>query len=197
MKNYYLYIVLTRTQTVISNLIHIVKNDEYTHASISFDKELDHMYSFGRKTWNNPFIGRFKKENVNEGLYQYCHTIPAAIIEIEVTKQQYESAKALIACFISNSELYKYNYKGLLYSLLNKPLCREYRFLCSEFVYHILKESSIADLDISRNLVRPQNLLKIEGKVIYKGNLKKFKLADNLLRTKHNNTRRFHEIYEL
>ncbi|MDF2843217.1 MAG: hypothetical protein K0R00_1643 [Herbinix sp.] len=197
MKNYYLYIVLTRTQTVVSNLIHIIKNDEYTHASISFDKELDHMYSFGRKTWNNPFVGRFKKENVNEGLYQYCHTIPAAIIEIEVTKQQYDSAKALIDCFISNSDLYKYNYKGLLYSLLNKPLCREYRFLCSEFVYHILKESSIADLDISRNLVRPQNLLEIEGKVIYKGNLKEFKLADNLLRTKQNNNRRFHEIYEL
>lgn len=184
MKKYYLYIVLTRTQTVISRLIHILKNDEFTHAAISLDKELEHMYSFGRRKLNNPFIGRFKKENLNEGLYQCCNTLPAAIIEIEVSKEQYESAKALIDYFISNSDLYKYNYIGLLYNLLNKPGYNEHRFLCSEFVYHILKESSIADLEISRNLVRPQSLLKIKGKIIYKGNLKEFKLADDILRIK-------------
>ena len=38
-----LYIVLTRTNTVISKLIHVIKNDEYTHAAIAFDRELDHM----------------------------------------------------------------------------------------------------------------------------------------------------------
>ena len=196
MKKYCLYIVLTRTQTVVSNLIHIIKQDEFTHASISFDKELDLMYSFGRKTWNNPFVGRFKKENVNEGLYQYCNTIPAAIIEIEVSKQQYDSAKALLDCFISNSDLYKYNYLGLFYNILNKPLYRENRFLCSEFVYHILKESNIADFNISRNLVRPQSLLKLEGRMIYRGNLKKFKLTEDILKSRQSTTRRMQEIYE-
>ncbi|MFT4143611.1 MAG: hypothetical protein QM644_04070 [Mobilitalea sp.] len=196
MKKYYLYIVLTRTQTVVSKLIHLVKNDEFTHASIALDKELDQMYSFGRKNFNNPFIGRFKKENVNEGLYQYCNIIPAGIIEIEVSKQQYECAKDLIDNFITNSDLYKYNYKGLLYNLLNKPVYRENRFLCSEFVYYILKESSIADFKISRNLVRPQSLLKIKGKMIFKGNLKEFKLTDDMSRIKQSKPRKFHEIYE-
>lgn len=75
----------------------------------------------------------------------------------------------------------KNNYKGLLYSLVNKPVCNEDRFLCSEFVYHILKESGIANLGISRNLVRPQSLLNIEGKMIYKGNLKEIRLPKNSL----------------
>ena len=61
MEKRHLYIVLTRTNTVMSNLIQILKNDEYTHAAISLDKELNHMYSFGRRNTYNPFVGRFKK----------------------------------------------------------------------------------------------------------------------------------------
>ena len=66
MGNQYLYIVLTRTNTVTSRLIHIIKHDKYTHAAISLDKNLKSMYSFARKHTFNPFIGGFKKENINE-----------------------------------------------------------------------------------------------------------------------------------
>jgi hypothetical protein len=196
MGKYYLYIVLTRTNTVMSNLIRIFKNDEYTHAAISLDKELNHMYSFGRRNTYNPFIGRFRKEDINEGVYMFCNTLPGAIIEVEVSKQQYEKAKALLEHFISNSHLYKYNYKGLVHSLLNKPVCSDYSFLCSEFVYHILKESSIANLKISRNLVRPQSLLNIEGRMIFKGNLKEIKIPENNSYAKTIKTRRLSAIYE-
>jgi len=160
----------------MSRLIQLFKHDEYTHASISLDKELNHMYSFGRRTTYNPFIGRFKKEDINEGIYKFWDTLPGAIIEVEVSKEQYENAKEILEKFISDSNLYKYNYKGLIHCLLNKEVISENRFLCSEFVYHILKESGAADLKISRNLVRPVSLLNIDGNMIYKGNLKKIKL---------------------
>lgn len=182
MKQCHLYIILTRTNTVMSKLIAIFKNDKYTHAAISLDKELNHMYSFGRRNTYNPFIGRFRKENINEGVYKFCNILPGAIIEIEVSKQQYKKAKLLLEHFISNGDLYKYNYKGIVHSLLNKEACSDNRFLCSEFVYYILKESGIADLKISRNLVRPQSLLDdIKGKIIYEGNLKEIKLPGNQL----------------
>lgn len=195
MEKCYLYIVLTRTNTVMSKLIRTFKNDEYTHAAISLDKELDPMYSFGRRNTYNPFIGRFRKEDINEGVYKFCEVLPGAIIEVEVLKEQYEKAKALLGHFISNSGSYKYNYKGLLHSLFNKPVCSDGRFLCSEFVYHILKESGIADLKVSRNLVRPQSLLKIEGKLIYKGNLKEIKSPKDNWNTKEARTRRLSAIY--
>ncbi len=176
MEKYCLYIVLTRTNTMISRLIQLFKHDEYTHASISLDKELNHMYSFGRRTTYNPFIGRFKKEDINEGIYKFWDTLPGTIIEVEVSKEQYENAKEILDEFISNSDLYKYNYKGLIHCILNKEVISENRFLCSEFVYHILKESGAADLKISRNLVRPESLLNIEGNLIYKGDLKEIRL---------------------
>ncbi len=178
MERFYLYIVLTRTNTVMSKLIQIFKNDEYTHAAISLDKGLNQMYSFGRRKTYNPFIGRFKKEDINEGIYKFCDTLPGAIIEIEVSRRQYEKAKVLLEHFISNSDLYKYNYKGVMHSLLNRAVCSDDKFLCSEFVYYILEESGIAELKIARNLVRPQSLLDIKGKMIYKGNLKKIELPN-------------------
>lgn len=179
MEKCYLYIVLTRTNTVISRLIQFSKHDEYTHASISLDRELKHMYSFGRRTTYNPLIGRFRRENLNEGVYRLCRRLPGVIIELEVSKEQYEKVRTVLGEFISNSARYKYNYKGLLYSLLNKPMCCENRFLCSEFVYYVLKESGIVDLKVSRNLVRPQTLLNLKGRIIYVGDLKKMDLSDD------------------
>ena len=176
MDSNYLYIVLTRNNTIISKIIHLIKHDEYTHASISFDRDLNQMYSFGRRYTYNPFIGCFKKEDINKGLYKLSDNIPGIIIEVKVSKQQYERAKILLNQFILNKDFYKYNYMGLFHSLSNKAASTDDRFLCSEFVYHILKESGIVDLHIPRNLVRPQSLLGIKGDTVFKGNLKEIEL---------------------
>ncbi len=172
MKKYYLYVVLTRTNTAISKLIQLVRKDTYTHAVLALDKNLETMYSFGRKRTYNPFLGRFRRERLNEGVYKYHRVLPGLIIELEVTKKQYESVLELLNEFIKNSNSYKYNYKGLINSILKREVCYRNRFLCSEFVYYLLYESGIADFNISRNLVSPQSLLKLDGKVIFEGNLK-------------------------
>lgn len=178
MKKYYLYIVLTRPNTGISKIIRVIKRDKYTHAAISLNKELDQMYSFGRRKTNNPFIGRFKKEALNEGIYELCNTLPGVVIEVEVSKKQYQKAKKLVDHFINNSSLYKYNYKGLAYSLMNRPTHTDNRFLCSEFVYYILRESGVVDFKVARNLVRPQSLLDIDGRILYNGDLKVINLME-------------------
>lgn len=174
MEKRYIYVALTRTNTIMSKLIELIKKDEYTHAAISLDKNLSSMYSFGRKYTYNPFIGRFKKEELDKGIYNFQEVLPGAIIEIEITKEQYEKAQNILNHFILNSELYKYNYKGLINNLLKREEYRDDRFLCSEFVYYILQESGIVDLNLSRNLVTPQDLSKINGRIIYKGDLKLF-----------------------
>ena len=163
MEKRYLYIVLTRPNT---------------HASISLNKGLDEMYSFARKYTYNAFIGIFKCENINKGLYKVHKVLPGLIMEVEVSKEQYEKVQEILESFIANSHRYKYNYKGLLYSAFNKEACNDYRFMCSEFVYHLLKESQIADFKIARNLVRPQSLLNIRNRVIFKGNLKELESLD-------------------
>lgn len=170
MKN--IYVVLTRTNTVLSKIIGTITNSEYTHASISLDNNFDKMYSFGRKNVYNPFIGTFVIENFNEGVFGIHECLHGKIIELEITNKQYDSIKKLINNFIINKNYYKYNYLGLIDSLIERESYSEKSFLCSEFVYYILYSNDIINFNIPRNLVKPEDFKNLNGKIIFEGDLK-------------------------
>lgn len=173
-----LYIVLTRSKTTVSRLIHLIKRDQYTHASLALDRELLGMYSFGRKYARNPFVARFKQEPMDRGLYKLYDYLPGLIMEIEVSEEQYLRAKSVVEHFITHSAKYRYNYLGLVNSLISRESYSDHRFLCSEFVYYVLSESGIMDLNKARNLVRPQDFLdryqEFNARIIFEGNIKEF-----------------------
>ena len=50
-----IYIILTYTGTLLSKIIKFYTKNEFSHVSISLDKELKYMYSFGRLNAYNPF----------------------------------------------------------------------------------------------------------------------------------------------
>jgi len=192
----HIYIVLTRTNTIVSRLIRLFKNDEYTHASIALDRDLRNMYSFGRKYLYYPFVGVFKVENKDEGVYRLQKKVPCVVLEVEVTQQQYEKAQSIISHFVASGYLYKYNYKGLLYNLLNIEAYSENRFLCSEFVYYVLNQSGVVNFNIPRNLVRPESLLNIKSSIMYKGDLKTFGQESKWFKEGTAHIRRLNPIYE-
>lgn len=177
-----IYVVLTRTNTLLSNIISLIKRDEYTHASLSLDKSFETMYSFGRKYTYNPFIGTFVTENFNEGVYGFHEYLHGKVIEIRVTDNQHKKITGLLNEFESNRNEYRYNYAGLFRSLFNAETHSEKNFLCSEFVYYVLNSADIADFGIHRSLVRPQDFLNLNGKVIYSGNLKNINTSLNHLK---------------
>ncbi len=116
-----LYVVLTRTTSWLSNAIHFVTKDEYTHSALGFDSGLRDLYSFCRRYTRNPFWGCFKKEYLDEGLYALCPTLPGQVMELEVTAGQYAQAQAIVASFWAERESYGYNYMGLFRHLWKKP----------------------------------------------------------------------------
>ena len=44
-----LYIFLTRSGTLVSNLVYALTGAEYTHISLAFDEDLNTLYSSTRK----------------------------------------------------------------------------------------------------------------------------------------------------
>ena len=68
MKN--VYILLTDTGSVLTTMIKHVTTNPYNHVSISFDEDLETLYSFGRKHPNNPFLGGFVKESIYSGTFK-------------------------------------------------------------------------------------------------------------------------------
>ncbi len=177
-----IYIVLTKTNTLLSSIISFLKRDEYTHASLSLNKSFETMFSFGRKYTYNPFIGTFVTENFNDGVYRFHKYLHGKVIELRITDCQYEKITALLNEFELNRNSYKYNYAGLFRNLFNSETHSEKNFLCSEFVYYVLSSAGIVDFGIHRSLVRPQNLLKLNGKIIYSGNLKNINTSLNHLK---------------
>lgn len=174
-KNKHIYIVFTRTNTVLSNLIGLFSGGKYTHASLSFEQNLDKMYSFSRKKPHNPFVGRFMQERLCEGVYARQTKLPGLVMELEISKTEYRQLAELINLFLSNSQDYKYNYLGLLGCLFGVETHFENRFVCSSFVYHALSKCHICDLGIPVSLIRPEHLLKIKGRTIYEGDLLRYR----------------------
>ena len=62
-----IYIMVSYSGTLLSNLIKMYTRKEYTHVSISLDIKLQEMYSFGRIHPYNAFIGGFVREGKNFG----------------------------------------------------------------------------------------------------------------------------------
>ncbi|MDR1495579.1 MAG: hypothetical protein LBS67_01480 [Clostridiales Family XIII bacterium] len=273
------FVVLTRSSTTLSRLIHNVTRDEYTHAALALDENFEYMFSFGRRRASNPFIGCFKRESFNDEMYGGCAELPGVILEIPVTNEQYGAICGMIESFLLNGHTYRYNAFGLVGNLIRLPreifakaMVRAHRFsrrfsyditelfaeerrqiggegarhrsnrrfpeetsigdmsldspmdlahiagekrrdtggitrlfaeerrqiggegarhrsnrrfphdntrfFCSEFVYYVLNESEVCDLGMERGEVRPQTLLKIDGRVTFSGDLTRFRERD-------------------
>ena len=167
-----IYILLTDTGTLFTNLIKLYTKKPYNHASISFNSELSEVYSFGRKTARNPFIGGFVKEDVDKGLFKEANCAVYALTVNEVQLQK-------MICYIKEIEAqkgeYRYNLLGLLGFLVNKPIKRKKAFFCSQFVATVLKECTIIDFGKSPSLVAPNDLQKVSKlEFVYEGKLKDY-----------------------
>ena len=64
-----IYIILTHTGTILSRIIRHWTKDEFSHISISLDKDLEEMYSFGRLNPYNAFVGGFVREGLDKGTF--------------------------------------------------------------------------------------------------------------------------------
>ena len=168
-----IYFVLTDTGTILSRIVKHFMKDEYGHISISLDKELQRMYSFGRLNPYNPFWGGFVHEYINKGTFKRFHNTKARVIVLNITEEQYKKLEEVISYIKNNRNDFKFNVWGLFAIYFNKKIRKENYFYCAEFVKYVTENSNI-DLNLPE-LIRPENFKEINGgKVIYKGLLKEY-----------------------
>lgn len=135
MKDKKIYLLLTDTGTILTRLIKAYTKTPYNHVSIGFDPDLLEVYSFGRKTVHNPFIGGFIKEDIHSVLFQQAD---CALYSLSVTDHQIEKMHRYIQVMEAQQASYRYNFIGLFGVMLKKPIKREKAFFCSEFVATVL-----------------------------------------------------------
>lgn len=182
-----IYILLTRSSTCISKIINLTTSDKYTHASISFDKSLEPMYSFARKFVNLPLPAGLRIEPLHTGFFKKHSHIPCALYELRVTDEVYDAAKKEVEMMMEEASKYYFSVIGLILCRLNIPYRRKYRYFCSEFVSEILSRSRALPLPKAPSLMRPNDYTEIpdlscryEGKLHNLINLSKKEKAHNL-----------------
>lgn len=131
-----IYIVLTKTGTLLSKAIGMYTGKEMNHASIAFDERLFEMYSFGRRQLNNPLSGGFLQEDAEKGLFESADCV---IYRCTISHYQYLEMMKIVRYMYWNRDRYKYNFIGLFGVVMQKEVRRERAYFCSQFVATLLK----------------------------------------------------------
>ncbi|MBP3039877.1 hypothetical protein J9303_10300 [Bacillaceae bacterium Marseille-Q3522] len=177
------FILFTDTGTWLTKIIKLYTKHPFNHVSLAFDEYLHEVYSFGRKSQRNPFIGGFVKEDVRTGIFRESS---CAIYSCYLTDGQFEKMQKIIANFDMHKQEYKYNLLGLFAFIINKNIERDKAFFCSEFVATILNECGVLALEKPASLVTPQDIMK-NGKLrkIFQGKLSLYAIPYDIgLKTK-------------
>lgn len=175
MQNRKIYIVLSQTGTWFSRIIKLFTKDPYNHASISLDKELSKMYSFGRKKVNNPLRGGFVHEYTDKGVFAKFQDTKAMVVCIDVSEEQFRKISEKLYDMEKDPQKYKYNFRGLIFGYMHLPSERQNRFYCSEFVKYMLEYGNIDGVEELPRFIKPMKLLKIEHTPVFTGNLQTYK----------------------
>lgn len=170
-----IYIMLSFTGTILSRIVKVCTLREYSHVSVALDLEFNSLYSFGRINPRNPLSGGFVKEEIESGTYALFKNTICQVYSLQVTPEQHKDLKSFIDGFLANKEDYKFNILGLVGPMVNRPINREYKYFCSQFVGKGLLEAGIYDFKKDIGLIKPIEFATIPGlKLIYEGKLRDY-----------------------
>lgn len=137
-RNKKVYILIYRLNHFLDKAIELVTKDYYNHTAISLDPHFERCFTFSLD--NNSLV--------NE--HPTARPIGSEFIihELAVTEHQFEAIKDKI--LEMSSKKYKYNFKELAGIVLNIEKLKKKEdtaFYCTQFVYHLLKESGVTLVD--------------------------------------------------
>ena len=170
-----IYIVLTHTGTLLSNLIKLYTKNDYSHVSLAFDEDLNEMYSFGRIYTYNAFIGGFVREYLDSGTFKRFKNTTTSVYELEVSDIQYKEIKNKVVMMYEKRREYKFNFIGVFFVMFHKKIKRKNALYCAEFVKYALASGDV-DMKYLPDVIKPEDFKKVKDvKLIYKGKLKDYR----------------------
>ncbi|TWI54520.1 hypothetical protein [Halalkalibacter nanhaiisediminis] len=168
----YVYILLTDTGTLFTKSIKTYTRAPYNHVSLAFDKELNELYSFGRKNPRNPLNGGFVKEDILHGTYRRYPETTCAIYALEISNRERQKLERVIEVFKKNQRRFMYNLIGLVGVSLNEPVELTSSYFCSQFVSEVVHRAGIRLWDKLPALVTPDDFRKNDKlTIVYEGKL--------------------------
>ena len=142
-------ICLSRDRSLFSWFTYYTDGGGFTHASIAFDEDSDHYYSFNFKGFKREYRTSLKKRPREMKRYQ-----------VAVTEEQYQELKKIITAIEDDKARYGYSRLGVSLCLFKLPNLTngEEDFFCSQFVAKILDETGVIHVKKAYGNITPNDL---------------------------------------
>lgn len=140
------YVLLTRTGTIFSKGMRLMVTDEFTHSSISLNRDLTQLFSFARKHHRLMLPAGLVREDVFSGVYGSNPDAPCALLELSVSDEVYSAIARRIYSMVVSAEDYHYSILGVALCYFSIAHSRGRHYFCSQFVADVLHRSGALDL---------------------------------------------------
>ena len=172
-----IYILLSRTGTFPSKVIHGIKGGKFTHTSLSLTPSTDCLYSYARRNINNFLKAGLITENIHTAVFARYPDCNCALYKLDISDKAYEKIQSEITVFFNNYKKAKYSFLGLLALSFGIKIKRKWKLTCSQFVAVILQRSQEIQLPKDPYLMLPNDFMSIPGvELIYEGKLNNCKI---------------------
>lgn len=166
------YILLTRSHTLLSHSVSWLTGDEWTHVSLALDSRLKHMYSFARKNPHFPLPAGFVREDPRAGYFGAHGHIPCMLLRLRVEDEVYGDICRRLERMRAQADQLRYSLLGLMLCRLDFAHRRETHFFCSQFVGRLLEETGALRLPKDASLMRPNDYAQMDGlEIVFMGSL--------------------------
>ncbi len=170
-----IYIVVSQTGTWLSRILKRVTGAEYNHVSLSLARNLETMYSFGRKWAYNPFLAGMVKESLHHGTFKRFQKTEAVVLAVPVDEKLYEEMMDYLEGMYLKKENYHYNYLGLVLAAIKIHYHPTNHYYCSSFVKDVLVHFQLIGPDEMMEIVQPIHFVELfEEKKVYSGKLQMY-----------------------
>ncbi len=169
------YVILSKTGTILSHMIHACTGEATPHCSLSLDPSLYRMYSFGRRNAYDLFNAGFVHERPDKNVFGRLTNTQCAVYEIEVTEEQYRIIWNVTKQFWQNKETYIFNFPGIVFAWFGYYPKLRNMYYCSQFVAFALQEAGVDFTDKSYLNVRSADFRNSPlTQEIYRGRLQDY-----------------------
>ena len=165
-----IYVIQMDTKTIPSRIVSLFTMSRYGHVAISFSKNCDYIYSFGRKSLYSIINGGFTMESKDGKFFKKFNNTRCRVYEVDVTNEQYNYLVKIIRYMKKHSDDYGYDYFGLILRYLKIPVTFKNKYVCSYFVAELLKEAKIYEFNKETFNVTPKDFENVNiFNLIYTG----------------------------
>lgn len=181
-----IYILLTRTSSILSRVIHRMTRAAYTHAALVMDEDFKEIYSFTRRDPRYILPAGLARENLRKGLYRARKDPPCRVYRLRVTEEEYERIRRRVQAMYAERENYHYNYLGVAANYFGRQHSSPKRYFCSEFVATMVKTGGHETAVVPARM-RPMDFTRMpELEPVYQGSVRGLRRRVALQRAKRN-----------